>query len=254
MTLLQTQAERDLLADALGDTPETAIPACLLQRGLADAYVTGAAPLFDGVVVRSHSLPHEPWCFGSDPSAVWELLRWLKDWGREPMSPNVSADLALPLAGLMEREVGVSVRHYGDVYHTLEGPVSEFTVPEVRLLDYGDTGLLFAYRYSLSGMGFATLNDLLTSGLTAGAVVEGWLVAVAYTNAVTARYGDIGVATDEEWRGRGFASASASIVARRLQERGRTPVWSAGEGNAASLRVAWKLGFTEVSRRVYLNT
>ena len=32
MSLLQTQGEGDLLADALGDTPETVIPAHLLQR------------------------------------------------------------------------------------------------------------------------------------------------------------------------------------------------------------------------------
>ena len=44
MSLVQTQGERDLLADALGDTPETVIPAHLLRRGLADAYVAGAAP------------------------------------------------------------------------------------------------------------------------------------------------------------------------------------------------------------------
>ena len=254
MTLLQIQSEHDLLAEALGDTPETAIPAHLLRCGLADAYAGRAAPPYDGVVVRSRTLLHEPWCFGSDPAAVWELLRPLNAWGRERMSPNVTADLAIPLAGLMERETGVRVQHYEDVYHTLTGAVGAFAVPEVRLLDFGDIGLLFAYRYSLPGMGFATLNDLLASGLAAGAVVEGRLVAVAYTNALTAGYGDMGVATDEAWRGRGFASAAASIVARRLQEQGRTPVWSAGEGNAASLRVAEKLGFTEVSRRVYLNT
>ena len=60
--------------------------------------------------------------------------------------------------------------------------------------------------------------------------------------------------TDDAWRGMGFATASASIVARRIQDLGRTPVWSAGEDNAASLRIAAKLGFVEVSRRVYLNT
>ena len=70
---------------------------------------------------------------------------------------------------------------------------------------------------------------------------------------MTVSYADIGVATDEAWRGMGFASAAASIVARRVQERGLTPVWSAGEDNIVSLRVAAKLGFKEVSRRVYLN-
>ena len=120
-------------------------------------------------------------------------------------------------------------------------------------MDLEDEGLLAAYRSNPSEMGFATFEDLLTDGVAAGAVVEGSLVALAHTNAMTTRYGDIGVATDELWRGKGFASSAASIVARRIQERGRTPVWSAGEGNAASLRVAAKLGFVEVSRRVYLN-
>ena len=34
---------------------------------------------------------------------------------------------------------------------------------------------------------------------------------------------------------------------------GLVPVWSAGEDNETSLRIAARLGFDEVSRRVYLN-
>ena len=40
--------------------------------------------------------------------------------------------------------------------------------------------------------------------------------------------------------------------ASRLQQQALIPVWSAGETNAASLQVARKLGFAEVSRRIYL--
>ena len=254
MTLLQTQDERDLVADALGDTPETAIPASLLRRGLAGAYVAGATPPFDGVVIQSPTLAQEPWCFGSDASAVWGLLRSLNDWGRAAMSPSVSADLANPLADLIAQDTGVWVEHYGDVYHTLTAPVGAFSVLDVRLLTLDDIGLVFAYRGNPRSMGFEACKDLLANGVAAGAIVDGRVVALAYTNAMTAGYGDVGVVTDEAWRGRGFASAAGSIVARGIQERGRTPVWSAGEGNAASLRVAAKLGFVEVSRRVYLNT
>ena len=52
----------------------------------------------------------------------------------------------------------------------------------------------------------------------------------------------------------GLATASESIVARRIKDLGRIPVWSAGEDNEASLHIAAKLGFAEVSRRVDLNT
>ena len=170
------------------------------------------------------------------------------------MSPNLSADLAPRVAALIEGETGAWVRSYGDVYHTVTGTVRELCVPGVRLLKLEDASLLAAYWGGSRAMGFAMLEDLLTDGAAAGAVVEGRLVGLAHTNAMTAKHGDIGAETDEAWRGRGFASASACLVARRIREMGRTPVWSAGEGNGASLRVAAKLGFVEVSRRVYLNT
>ena len=253
METIRKQDKRDLVADALGDTPETAIPTHLLRRGLADAYIAGSLPRFDGAMVQSHSLPYEPWCFGTDPDVLWHLLRRLNEWGRRGMSPNVATDLVDPLSALMKRTANVEVRQYGDVYHTLTERVVEFATPEVRLLDLGDSDLLAAFESDPCRLGFKTFEDLLKNGFAAGALVDNRLVALAHTNAVTAHFADIGVVTDAAWRGKGFASASACIVARRIQELGRTPVWSAGEDNVASLRVAAKLGFVEVSRRVYLN-
>ena len=93
---------------------------------------------------------------------------------------------------------------------------------------------------------------VLREGFVAGAVVDNRLVAVAHTNAVTARYADIGVFTDQDYRNRGYSTASAAIVAKAIRETGRTPVWSCGEDNLASLKVAAKVGFTEVSRRTYV--
>jgi predicted GNAT family acetyltransferase len=62
----------------------------------------------------------------------------------------------------------------------------------------------------------------------------------------------VGVYTEEAFRGRGFATAAASLVIQRVQEMGRIPVWSAGEHNIPSLAIAQKLGFVEVSRRRYV--
>lgn len=253
MTLLTTQRERNDLADATGDAPETAIPVHLLRRGLADAYVAGDPRRADAAIVQSHTLRSEPWCLGRDAPAMLELLRPLNDWRSQRMTPNVDASIASALAELADRHLGVDVELYGDVYHTLTGPVAEVAVPEVRQLGLRDVPLLAEYRGSAEGTGFATFEDLLTEGYAAGPVVEGRLVGLAHTNAVTARYADIGVATRKEFRRRGFASAAASIVATRIQERGLVPVWSAGEDNDASLRIAARLGFVEVTRCVYLN-
>jgi len=64
------------------------------------------------------------------------------------------------------------------------------------------------------------------------------IVVIAHTSARTEHYADIGAFTLKEWRGHGLATAAASIVAKRVQEVGQTPVWSTGEDNLASLRVA----------------
>ena len=86
----------------------------------------------------------------------------------------------------------------------------------------------------------------------AGAIVEGRLVAIAHTSAITQKHADIGVYTVEAHRRQGLSTACAGLVAAAVQETGRTPTWSTGEDNWASLRVAEKLGLREVGRRVYV--
>ncbi len=241
------------VADALGDTPETVIPVSLLRRGLAEALVDGPVSHFDAAVVRSHVLPDEPWCYGRDADAVLRLLQRIDGWFERSMSPNVSRDLADPLAALIREEEDVEVRLYEDIYHSLTKPVPPHALPYVRLLSMRDVDLLLASNWQPQELGYATFGELFADGAAAGAIVHGKLRALAHTNALSERFGDIGAKTDKAYRGRGFATACASIVAEEIQGAGRIPVWSAGEDNWASLRVAEKLGFLELSRRVYLN-
>ena len=104
----------------------------------------------------------------------------------------------------------------------------------------------------VQGNGYKTHEAMVTDGIAAGAVVDGNIVAIAHTYAENDLHADIGVSTIEQWREKGFATAAASLVAQEIQARGKVPVWSCGEDNIASLRVAQKLGFTEVGRRTYL--
>ena len=46
---------------------------------------------------------------------------------------------------------------------------------------------------------------------------------------------------------------SKQIFIAEIQAAGLNPVWSTSEENVPSQRVAAKLGFVEVSRRVYVN-
>jgi RimJ/RimL family protein N-acetyltransferase len=97
------------------------------------------------------------------------------------------------------------------------------------------------------------MNTLLGEGVVACAVVDGDVVTIAYTSAITERHADIGVMTLEPWCGRAFATSAASLVADEVQRLGLVPVWTTMEDDFASIRIAEKLGFAEVSRRAVIS-
>jgi RimJ/RimL family protein N-acetyltransferase len=141
-----------------------------------------------------------------------------------------------------------------DIYHTADRPVEAGSHPPVRHLTGEVIDLLTAAPLDIRGacLGFGTFERLLEAGIVGGAVVEGELVAVASTWAMSDRYADLSVVTAGPWRGRGLITACAGLVVVGIRRSGRVPVWSTGEDNVASLRVARKLGFQEVGRRTYV--
>jgi len=245
---LLEQHRLGLLADALGDTPETTISVHLLRRGLCQAYVAGHPRQFLGAIVQDDHMPDEPTAFGPDPHVLWQVLQIVPGWQCVEVDPECAATLGKAIS----RGTGNQVRYYEDVYHALLQPVRTFTNTAVRQLDLSDLDLLGSMPGAAETSGFGSLQKLLEEGFVACAIVSGQIVSMAHTYARTTHYADIGVHTLETWRGHGFATAAASIVARCIQEAGQTPVWSTGEDNWASLHVAHKLGFVEVSRRVYV--
>ena len=241
-------AELSALAHALGDSPETAIPVHRLMRAACSAYVVGKPTRFDAAVIISHDNPGEPDGFGEDPEALWSILGPLEGW----RVVDVSASVAPKLGAQIRASTGSRVAYYGDVYHTLTRPAAEHTHPDVRRLTVDDRALFDGVPDDLKPGIRGDVELMLREGFVAGAVVDDRIVSVAHTNATTARYADIGVFTHEDCRNRGYSTASAAIVAEAIRESGRTPVWSCGEDNLASLRVAAKVGFNKVSRRTYV--
>lgn len=248
MEYLLNPRECRVLANILDDTPETVLSVHLLRRGLCRAYVMGDPSHFDGAIIQDNFCPAEPMGFGSDPEALWELLKAVEGWE----CVNVAPECATALGEIIEENIGMPVRYYGDIYHVLSKPVPDFPNHAVRQLTLADLKRLESAPAEVRGGGFGSTRSLLTQGVVACAVVSDNIVSIAHTAARSDRYAEIGVFTLEAWRGSGFATAAAAIVARRVQEAGQTPVWSAGEDNMASLRVAQKLGFTEVSQRTYI--
>ncbi len=85
---------------------------------------------------------------------------------------------------------------------------------------------------------------LAASGTAWGVFDRDRLVSVACVFFVGDRYEEIGVATEPGFRGRGLSTLCAGAVCGDILRRGRTPSWTTSPDNAASFRVARKLGFS----------
>ncbi|MGO8946574.1 MAG: GNAT family N-acetyltransferase [Ktedonobacterales bacterium] len=244
--LLQRDAY-PVLADALGEHVETVISVHQLRRGLCHAYIIGRPHHFDAVILQS-SGSTELRGFGHDASALYELLRVIPHWSCVDVAP----ESAHALGQLIEQQLGITVRYYADLHHALKRPVVPCHSAAVRQLAPSDISLLETAPEEVRPAGFETMHALLTEGIVAAALIEGRFVACAYTSARSRDYADLAVATLEPWRNRGFARSAAALVAQKVQEAGQIPVWSTGEDNAASLRVAETLGFTKATALTYV--
>jgi len=236
------------LGEALPDHPFTFAARCLLLRNAATAWVRGSPPRFEGLVVQPPWLPTEPMAFGSSPDAIWELLRGIPGWD----CVNVPAELAPALQGTIERELGVPTRIHGDVYFLLEREAIRHSHPAVRRLNEDDAQLVDSAPPQLRTVGFSSTVAALSGGVAAGGIVEGRLVSIVSMSASSEQFAEIGAHTLEAWRNQGMGTAAAYLVGDAVRSRGFVPVWSTGEDNQRSQRVARKVGFQEFGRKAYV--
>lgn len=82
--------------------------------------------------------------------------------------------------------------------------------------------------------------------------VDGAAVAVCAAGSVTETLWDVGVDTLESHRRGGHAATAFRALAAHMANQGRQPVWMAVQDNAASMRLAAKLGFVPADRLAVL--
>ena len=247
--LVALERRRRLLLASLVESPETVISIHVLTRGDCNVYMSGDRPSKAVAVLQARGWASEPTGFGSDADVLWQALAQVKGWD----CVLVDKDVAPPLGGIISRRLDTPVRLLDDIYHVPGGEVAPFEDVSVRRLALDDLTLLEGLPTEAQPIGFwGDLQTSLTEGLIAGAIVEGKVVATSFVAALGRRYADLGVYVLQDHRRRGLATAAASIVARTAQNDGLIPVWSCGSHNLASLKLARKLGFVEVSRRAYV--
>ncbi|UCD21424.1 MAG: GNAT family N-acetyltransferase [Chloroflexota bacterium] len=243
------EGKRDLLLAMLPENPETVIWIHLLTQDACNVYTTDNQSPRLVAVLQSKDLPTEPAGFGSDANALWQELTHVKGW----QCILVDKEVAPPLGEIISSQLKTRVRFLDDVYHIPRGRILPFECESIRRLQLDDLTLLEALPSEAQPIGFwGDLRTSLIEGLAVGAIAQGQVVAASFVAARGQRYADIGVYVLEKYRQQGLATAAASLVARSVQIEGLIPVWSCGSDNFASLKLARKLGFSEISRRTYV--
>ncbi|MCE2402198.1 GNAT family N-acetyltransferase [Candidatus Poribacteria bacterium] len=242
-----TPEECLILADVIGDTPRTLNVLDCLKQGMCRAYVFGDLPHITAALVIDTFYDDDAFCFATNVDALWHLLEF--QTGLERLIINVDPVYAETLGQYLTAKTGISIKYNVEIHQALLKPVCPYSNEEVRLLTLADVEHLAKASAGVQGYSFQTPQEVLTDGLVAAAIVNDSIVSIARTYAHTDLHGGISIFTLEEWRGKGYATSAASLVAQQIQAIGKVPVWSCGAENVASLRTAQKLGFVEISRR-----
>ncbi len=87
-----------------------------------------------------------------------------------------------------------------------------------------------------------TSRNSFSTGPLAASVVNDHAVSICYCARLTDAAAEAGVETTESARGLGHAGAAVAVWAAAIQSRGLLPLYSTSWDNAASQRVAQKLG------------
>ena len=251
MAVINDAEGRAAVARFIGERPETLMSLEQVRRGLCLVTVLGSVETPQAVAVQPAAFPGDVSLYGTDAQAIFALLRQLEGWEAADVAVDQARPIAEWLGWATRRPVIFSREHF----FTLDVPAPSLPNPAVRMLGETDLSLLEAATEPLgmSDWRLGSAGTLLTEGMAAGAIIDGALLAVAFTAALGERYVDVGIVTHEARRGQGLATSAAALVCAAIQAGGRTPVWGTSEENLSSQRVAAKLGFQAVTQRVYLN-
>ncbi len=245
-SLIDAHSRRQL-AEALGDSPVNAIFIDALLNTDGMAVVAGSASRPISTLVATPHNPGEPMAFGDDVDLIWSQLQKMEAW----TCVEVERSVVAPLADMIRRALRCDVQSIEDVFLELRTPAPVLSKANVRLLSPADEEMYVRCAPHYLDDPEAARRHI-RKGPIAAAVHDDRVVSAVEAVQRTSTYANLGAETLPAYRGSGYCTSAAALVAREAQSMGLTPLWSASVDNPASLRVAEKLGFVEVDRRVYL--
>lgn len=90
-------------------------------------------------------------------------------------------------------------------------------------------------------------DDFLSKGKGYCIVTDNAVAAWAFSAAISGEEIDIGVETDENYRGMGFAAMASKAMIKYILSENKKPVWACHSQNTASAKLADRIGFKKIN-------
>jgi len=131
----------------------------------------------------------------------------------------------------------------------------ERTIPDGYMLKEIDKEILLKISGNISpSLFWKDLNGFLTKGKGYCITYNDDIASWAFTAAVSSKEIDIGIETNTKYKHQGLGSIAAKKIIEYIIKQGKKPVWACHYKNAASEKLAEKLGFVKVSECSVLKT
>lgn len=132
--------------------------------------------------------------------------------------------------------------------YSKNGNLSEPTIPDGYKLKEIDKELLLKISGNITpSLFWKDLNGFLTKGKGYCITYNDDIASWAFTAAVSSKEIDIGIETNPKYQHQGLGSIAAKKMIEYIIKQGKKPVWACHYKNAASEKLAEKLGFVKVS-------
>jgi len=223
--VIQRQQRGQVLVDR-----ESNSQSALVINNFGFMYLIGAEvnPKFDDVLVELLSAANR-----IKPS----YLLWY--------SPPPAWQGKLDAAGARRRE-RIRLEFQGSSAGYLNDPVTCPAGFEMRRLDTELIPKTKKFGIDLDSRFWSSAQDLIENGLSFCIIKDDEIVSICYAAAISDGLAEIDVATDEAYRRQGLANLVSRQFIRECLMRGITPTWDCFAYNTSSLRLAERLGFSEL--------
>lgn len=126
------------------------------------------------------------------------------------------------------------------------GEMQHFSVPEGTELCpvTGDNYHLISGRIA-PPFSWESKEEFLKNGFGFCLMKNGSVLSCAFSSAVSNKEIDIGVETNEQFRGRGYGIITSSAMVNEILKMGKVPSWQCDAHNEGSKRLAYRTGFRD---------